>query len=244
MDLSLEVKQLLRDHTSIEQLVENTNIGYSTARRLYLGETKQVSPNNLLEIAAFISKKSDIKNIILHFPVKSNIRKSLQESFSCILNESSNESDFDVNSLIKSDVHYKIFRMACSEKGINKTFIEKEFGHNGVNVAEELILRGALIDSNDHLFATEVGRYINMDTELEYAPSLFDYLKPDNFDKATNIYNCHVNKISEKCRLEVLKRLTRTQREIIDLMRNDSEERTLPFFSLVFGESMITREGN
>ncbi|MDC0255923.1 hypothetical protein OAK75_13575 [Bacteriovoracales bacterium] len=244
MNLASEVKTLLRSHTSLDDLVEKTTIGYSTARRLYLGETKNVSPSNLLELACFVSQKKNIESVIKFFADDSHIRKALEKSFGYLVKAQTvtKEDSTSFNKFIVSDCHFKVFLHAQVAGGVSKEFIREEFGRQGEDVLADLIEKKVLRDEDGMALMANDDLQLTLDTAIRFAPSLFSYLKPENFSKASNIFQIHQNKVSSKTRRKILKVLTIAQREVAELSEYDNEERKHPIFSMVFCDSMLSKE--
>ena len=42
------------------------------------------------------------------------------------------------------------------------------------------------------------------ETTLKYSPSLISFVKPEDFDKASNIFQVHNNKVSSEARYEII----------------------------------------
>ena len=243
MDISLEVKQLLRNYTSLDSLVADTNIQYSTARRLYLGETKQIAPSHLLEIGSLVSKKRDIAGIIGFFTQGSKIREVLERAYKCLLpTENVEETNLSTNDHINSDIKYKLFLLAQNMTGTTRSFIEEEYGRHGTTALEELLEAEVFADFNGVILLSNQDDQLSVETTLKYSPSLLSFVKPENFSKATNIFTVHTNKVSKEARRKILKKLTQVHREINEISSNDSEKREIPIFTIVSCESMLSKE--
>mgnify|MGYP004190104539 CR=1 FL=1 len=147
-----------------------------------------------------------------------------------------------LNKFIVSECHFKVFLHAQVAGGVRKEFIKEEFGRQGEDVLDELISKDILKDEGEFISMTNDNFQLSLDTAIRFAPSLFSYLKPENFKKASNIFQIHQNKVSSKTRREILRILTVAQREVAELSKYDNEERKHSIFSMVFCDSMQSKE--
>ena len=241
--LSLEVKNLLQNNGSVDFLVKNTKINASTAKRLFLGENENIALSTLLEVAAFLSQRKSLKGIIHFFDNESALRKALEKGYQVILNEDNLEEDkIDINKLITSEAHYKIFLLAAMNGGVLRSFIKNEYGNLGLEAIEDFLKAGVFEGFGERVKTTHPNFYVNIETTLRFSPTLHSFIKTEQFHKATNIFHIQSEKISKECRRNILVKLTNTQREICELMEADEGQRDVPFFSCVLAESMISKE--
>tara|TARA_Y100001954_G_scaffold157052_1_gene166873 strand:+ start:1277 stop:2014 length:738 start_codon:yes stop_codon:yes gene_type:complete len=245
MTLCEEVKRLLRDSTSLEKLVEGTTINYSSARRYYLGEIKNIPANALLEIAAHVTKKRGLKTILNSLQKNSLIRMSLEKSFRLILSDEEEiirTSDNEIlNKALVSDTHFKVFVLSQNDDGTTVDFIKENFGLAGLQALEDLKEKLVVAEVNGIVVDTNDNYQVDIDNGLKFAPTFFNFVKKSNFKNGKNIFNLRWNKVSSEARRDVIQVLTNAMKDVSSIMEEDKGERTEPIFTMILSDDMEGR---
>ena len=242
-DLITQLSELINNYLkkypqiSVNALAARSNIPVSTLRRISLGQQKsEIAPHNVLNLTSYILKEKNLSSL-LH-KVNPVIRDYLERHFGqFIFSEEKRTYDVDLNSCLKDQHRYFIYKLAANHRGTTLMEVMELFGRQGEVKVEEMLQMGLLIEEDGKLHAKDKNFSLDLEVASSHLPELVRFYKPETLGLGLNLFYS----MSESMNKEAIAEIKNIQREaakkIAAIMDDVNNRGDIPYFTINLSET-------
>lgn len=222
---------------SLNALATRSNIPVSTLRRISLGQQKsEIAPHTVLNLTSYLLKEKNLSSLM--GKVDPVIKEYLERHFGqFIFGAEKRVYDVDLNSYLKDQHRYFIYKLAANHRGTNLMEVMELFGRQGEAKVEEMIEFGLLIEDGETLHAKDKDFSLDLEVASAHLPELVRFYKPETLGLGLNLFYS----MSEAMTKEAITEIKNIQREaankIAAIMDNENNRGDIPYFTINLAET-------
>jgi len=233
------IELYLSDHTNltINSLSQRCGVSEPTLRRIQSNQVKTI-PNDttILKILSYISKKTNIAEIVDFFPgpLKDFLRSKVVPSHT--QKTQFLEASIDLSNRLKDSVKYLIYKLSSNAGGVTEEKVSELFGQYGVQKLEELANEELVLYRDDKFVAKYENYRLSDERCVDNFKATAGFIKPNKLNTApyesSQIF-CNVSgAVSLKVYQEILKIKRKAVKKIRDIIFDVESEGAIPVFIL------------
>jgi hypothetical protein len=244
-DLISQLHQLINSYlekfpqVSLNGLATRSNIPVSTLRRISLGQQKSdIAPHTVLNLTSYLLKEKNLTELLKK--VDPVIKGYLEKHFGqFIFSSEQRVYDVDLNSYLKDQHRYFIYKLAANHNGTTLMEVMELFGRQGELKVEEMLELGLLIAEDERLHAKNKDFSLDLKVASSHLPELTRFYKPETLGMGLNLFYS----MSESMSKEAINEIKNIQREaanrIAEIMDNANNKGDIPYFTVNLSETFL-----
>jgi hypothetical protein len=229
---------------TLNSLASRSAVPVTTLRRLMSGQQKnEIAPHSVLNLVSYVLREKNLSALLTR--VDASIADFLRKHFgNFIFASSTRVYDLDLNTELRDETKYLIYKLAANHNGTDLMTIVENFGSQGKRKAEELQSKGLLVKTDDRLHAKEKNFSLDLRVAAEHLPALVSFYKPESIADGLNTFFS----MSESLTSEAIAEIKQLQRDCVKsisaIMNDSSKFGSIPYFTINLAETMLSESIN
>lgn len=244
-DLITQLHQLINAYlekypqVSLNALAQRSNIPVSTLRRISLGQQKSdIAPHTVLNLTSYLLKEKNLSDLLKK--VDPVIKEYLERHFGQFIFASEKRFyDVDLNTYLKDQHRYFIYKLAANHNGTTLMEIMELFGRQGETKINEMLESGLLTEEAGRLHAKNKDFSLDLKVASSHLPELTRFYKPETLGLGLNLFYS----MSEAVTKEAITEIKNIQREaankIAAIMDDEKNKGDIPYFTVNLAETFV-----
>lgn len=226
---------------TLNALALRSNVPVTTLRRLMSGQQKnEIAPHSVLNIVSYIMREKNLSTILEK--AEPAISEFLRKHFGNFVFATGGKHsyDCDLNSELKDETKYLIYKLAANHSGTDLMTIVENFGAHGKKKADEMLKDGLLREEEGRFHAREKNFSLDLAIAAQHLPALVQFYKPSTIAQGRNSMFSMSESLCENAIAEI-KKIQRDCVQKIHSIMNDSESfGHIPYFTINLSETMLS----
>ncbi|HXH76623.1 MAG TPA: hypothetical protein VNJ08_16750 [Bacteriovoracaceae bacterium] len=225
---------------TINALAQRSNIPVTSLRRLMSGQQKnEIAPHSVLNLVSYVLREKNLA--VLLTKVDSSIAEFLQKHFGNFIFATENRVyDCDLNTELKDETKYLIYKIAANHNGTDLMTIVENFGSLGKRKIDEMVKVGLLVIDEDRFHAREKNFSLDLQIAADHLPALVKFYKPQSMAEGRNTFFS----MSESLNAEAISKIKLLQKECVKnihaVMNDEQSLGPVPYFTINLAETMLS----
>jgi hypothetical protein len=244
-DLISQLSQLINSYlerypqVSLNALASRSGVPVSTLRRISLGQQKSdIAPHTVLNLTSYLLKEKNLVELLHKLdPV---IGEFLEKHFGNFIFASENRVyDVDLNSYLKDQQRYFIYKLAANHNGTTRFEIIELFGRIGETKVAEMMELGLIVEAEGRLHARDKDFSLDLRVAASHLPELTRFYKPEALGQGLNLFYSMSESLTKEAIVEIKNIQREAANRIAAIMDEEKNKGDIPYFTVNLAETFI-----